>query len=80
MRQKKLEKGKMMKNICESFGKKYIGWDGCTTIPVLLILFSIMVWMTGIVAWIILSVLIFFGWDMHRKKSKKQKNERMKNE
>ena len=42
-----------LKQKCKNFGEKYIGWDGCSTIPVLFLVLIILIWMIG---WLAFSV------------------------
>lgn len=44
---------KTLRQRCKNFVNKYIGWDGCTTIPVLFLVLVILIWMVG---WIGFSV------------------------
>jgi hypothetical protein len=69
---------KNLKQKCDNFGKKYIGWDGCASLPVLmfiiLILFLIMGW-KGFAVFMIIFVLQ--GLYM---KNKEKKNLEVQNE
>ena len=69
-----------LKQKCKSFGGKYIGWDGCTTIPVLFILIVILVWMMGWLAFsVFISIFVLIGMiQMHFDKKRRMKG--MKNE
>lgn len=64
-----------LKQKCKSFGGRYIGWDGCITIPVLFILIVILVWMMGWLAFsVFISIFVLIGMiQMHFDKKRRMK-------
>jgi len=71
---------KTLKQKCKNFGNKYIGWDGCSTIPVLFLLLVVLIWIIGWLAFIVFTLFFIIIGVIQMYFDKKIRMKGMKNE
>jgi hypothetical protein len=62
---------KNLKQKCRYFGKKYIGWDGCASLPVLLVITLILFLIMGVKGFTVFMIIFVLQGLYMKNKNKK---------